>query len=160
MEMTKTGNGVRRLRCVPGRVNNSSALEPHGQFEFALDYQANHNVPRFSSFRGACREHGERIVRWTPRGPKKCLAKPERSWQSHYERRAHESFRGTIRSSRASVSASKVEAHFHDFLPSVIAPQPLAFPKRRLTEIRVDVYVHEHRCTLRAARTGVSGRSW
>ena len=62
---------------------------------------------------------------------KKCLAKPERYCQSHCRRRAHDSFRGTIRGSRTSVSASMAQAPSRDFLYSVIDPQPLAFPKTR-----------------------------
>jgi hypothetical protein len=64
---------------------------------------------------------------------KKWLAKPERYCQSHCRRRAHKSFRGKIRGSRTSVSASIAQAPSRDFLYSVIDPQPLAFRKRGLT---------------------------
>ena len=63
---------------------------------------------------------------------KKWLAKPERYCQSHCRHRAHKSFRGTIRGSRTSVSASMAQAPSRDFLYSVTDPQPLAFRKRGL----------------------------
>jgi len=64
---------------------------------------------------------------------KKCLAKPEKYCQSHCRRRAHKSFRGTIRGSRTSVSASIAQGPSPDFLYSVVDPQPLAYRKRGLT---------------------------
>jgi len=90
---------------------------------------------------------------------KKCLASPERSCQSCCHRHAHRSCPGTFRGSKTSVSASIAPSPSRDFPYSLLVRNPSLPEKGGLTNPD-DVYIQERRCTLRAARRGISSWPW